>query len=75
MKCVICRHGETAPEKVTVTLEDDEATIVIKEVPTRVCQTCGEEYIDEGIASRLLHMAEEARQVGIQVAVCPYVTA
>ena len=75
MKCVICRYGETAPGKVTVTLEDDGATIVIKEVPARVCQTCGEEYIDEEIASRLLHMAEEASQAGIQIAVRPYITA
>ncbi len=39
MKCVICRYGETAPGKVTVTLEQDGATVVIKEVPARVCQT------------------------------------
>jgi len=75
MKCLICRHGETAPGKVTVTLEDDEATILIKEVPARVCQTCGEEYIDEEIASRLLHMAEETSQAGIQIAVRSYVAA
>ena len=45
MKCVICKYGETAPGKVTVTLEDEAATVVIKEVPARVCQTCGEEYV------------------------------
>ena len=39
MKCVICRYGETAPGKVTVSLEHDGATVVIKEVPARVCQT------------------------------------
>ena len=48
MKCVICKYGETAPGKVTVTLEENGATIVIREVPARVCQTCGEEYVDEG---------------------------
>lgn len=69
MKCVICRYGETASGKVTVTLEDDGATILIEEVPARVCQTCGEEYVDEEIASRLLYVAKEASQAGIQIAV------
>ena len=75
MKCVICKSGETAPGKVTVTLEDDGTIIVIKEVPAHVCQTCGEEYIDEEITSRLLHIAEEASQAGVQIDVRHYVAA
>jgi YgiT-type zinc finger domain-containing protein len=75
MKCVICRYGETAPGKVTVTLEQDGATVVIKEVPARVCQTCGEEYVDEDIAARLLKIAEEATQAGVQVDIRRYVAA
>ncbi len=75
MKCVICRYGETAPGKVTVTLEQDGATVVIKEVPARVCQTCGEEYVDEEIAARLLKIAEEATQAGVQIDVRRYIAA
>jgi septum formation topological specificity factor MinE len=29
MKCVICKYGEIAPGKVTVTLEDEGTTVVI----------------------------------------------
>ena len=75
MKCVVCRYGETAPGKVTVTLEQDGATVVIKEVPARVCQTCGEEYVDEEIAARLLKIAEEATQAGVQIDVRRYIAA
>ncbi len=79
MKCVICKYGETAPGKVTVTLEDEGATVVIKEVPARVCQTCGEEYVDENIATRIINyksqIAEEASQAGVQVDICRYVAA
>jgi len=75
MKCVICKYGETAPGKVTVTFERDGATIVIKEVPARVCQTCGEEYVDEAIAARLLKIAEEATQAGVQVDIRRYMAA
>jgi YgiT-type zinc finger domain-containing protein len=75
MKCVICQYGETAPGKVTVTLEEDGATVVIKDVPARVCTTCGEEYVDEEIAARLLKIAEEATQAGVQVDVRRYIAA
>jgi YgiT-type zinc finger domain-containing protein len=75
MKCVICRYGETAPGKVTVTLEQDGATVVIKEVPARFCQTCGEEYVDEEIAARLLKIAEEVTQAGVQIDVDHYIAA
>ncbi len=68
MKCVICRHGETAPGKVTVTFEQNGATVVIREVPARVCTTCGEEYVEEEIA-------EEAAQAGVQIDVRRYIAA
>lgn len=67
MKCVICKYGETAPGKATVTLEQDGTTVVIKDVPARVCTTCGEEYVDEEIAVQLLKIAEEATRAGVQV--------
>ncbi len=75
MKCVICRHGETAPGKVTVTFEQNGATVVIREVPARVCTTCGEEYVEEEIAARLLEIAEEAAQAGVQIDVRRYIAA
>ena len=75
MKCVICRSGETRPGKATVTLERDGTTLVIKGVPARVCANCGEEYVDEETAARLLKTAEEAAQVGVQVDVREYIAA
>ena len=75
MKCVICQYGETAPGKATVTLEQDGTTVVIKDVPARVCTTCGEEYVDEEIATRLLQIAEEATRAGVQVDVRRYIAA
>ena len=75
MKCVICRQGEAHLGKVTVTLERDETTLVIKGVPTLVCENCGEEYVDGGIASRLLRVAEDAVQSGVQVDIRQYVAA
>jgi YgiT-type zinc finger domain-containing protein len=75
MKCVICRYGETAPGNVTITLENDESILVIKKVPACVCQTCGEEYVDEETTSTLFHMAEETNQAGVQFVIRSYVAA
>jgi YgiT-type zinc finger domain-containing protein len=75
MICTICKHGKTQAGTATVTLERNGATVVIKGVPARVCQNCGEEYVDETIASRLLKTAEEAAQSGVQVDVRNYAAA
>ncbi len=75
MKCVICQHGETAPGTTTVTLEQDGAAVVIRGVPARICQTCGEEYVEEDVAGRLLKIAREAAQQGVEIDVRRYVAA
>lgn len=75
MRCAICRHGETQSGEVTVTLERGGMTLVIKSVPARVCQNCGEEYVDEHTAAELLQAAEEAARGGVQVEVREYVAA
>ena len=67
MKCVICKHGETKPGSVTVTLERGDATIVFKDVPAKVCDNCGEKYIDEDVAKELLAKAQELIESGTQV--------
>lgn len=72
MKCVVCRRGQTRPGATTVTLERDGATLVVKGVPARVCENCGEEYVDEDAASRLLDLAETAARAGVQVEVREY---
>lgn len=75
MICVICKTGETCPGTATVTLERDGATVVIKAVPARVCQNCGEEYVDENVTAQLLKTAEKAVRAGVQVDVRTYAAA
>jgi len=75
MKCIICKQGETHSDKVTITLERDGLTLIVKSVPARVCENCGEQYVDEKITSTLLHQAEEAFRNGVQVEIREYVSA
>lgn len=75
MNCVICKKGETKNGTATVTLEFGKTTLVVKSVPARVCENCGEEYIDEKITRELLKNAKEAATIGVQVDVREYVAA
>ncbi|MBM3214562.1 type II toxin-antitoxin system MqsA family antitoxin [Candidatus Poribacteria bacterium] len=75
MKCVICRHGETQTGTATVMLTRDAMTLVFRGVPAQVCANCGEEYVDEETTARLLQVAEDAAQAGVQVDVREFVAA
>jgi len=67
MKCVPCKHGETRPGKVNVTLQRGETTIIFKGVPAEVCENCGEYYLSEDITGQVLQRAEEAVKSGAEV--------
>jgi YgiT-type zinc finger domain-containing protein len=72
MKCFICRHGEVLPGAATDTLERDGLTMVVKHVSARICENCGEQYVDKEIASGLFKTAEEMAKSGAQVDVREY---
>jgi len=75
MRCVICKQGEIRPGIATVMLERNGMILVVKSVPARVCENCGEEYVDEDITARLLREAEDAARSGVQVDIREYVAA
>ncbi len=72
MKCAICKHGETETGHATVTLERDALTLVVKNVPARVCSTCGEEYIDEQTTRKLFSTLDEVSKSGALVDIRNY---
>jgi YgiT-type zinc finger domain-containing protein len=72
MKCVICKHGETKPGTTTVTLERGAVTLVIKDVPARVCANCGEAYFEADVTDALLEMMNTAVAAGVQVEIRAY---
>ena len=67
MKCVICKHGETHPGEVTVTLPKNEATLIFKLVPAEVCENCGEYYLSEETTTKLMDQAHQALKEGTEV--------
>lgn len=75
MRCVICKQAEAQPGTATVTLERDAVTLVVKGVPARICPNCGEEYVDQDVATQLLATLDEAVRTGVEVDIRQYVAA
>jgi len=67
MKCPICKHGETQPGEVSITLERGGAVLVVRDVPAEVCDNCGEAYHSAEITETLLQQAEAAVRAGVEV--------
>ena len=69
MECVICKNGKTQQGTTTVTLEKEGSVIVIKDVPASICQNCGHYYLDENITERIMNIANDTIQKGVEVEV------
>lgn len=59
MNCLICRQAQVTDGRASVTLERGEIRYVVNDVPAQVCPNCGEMYVDEGVATRVLQAAEQ----------------
>jgi len=69
MKCVICKMGETAEGRVTVSLQRGGLSVLIKNVPAQVCENCGEYYLSDKITDQVLKQAEAsaARNAEVEI--------
>ena len=65
MICLICRQAEIVDGLTSVTFERGEMRLVVNNVPARVCPSCGEAYVDEDAAVRLLRDTEEMSWAGM----------
>ena len=72
MICLICRQAEIVNGFTSVTFEYDDSYLTINRVPARVCPGCGEEYVDEEVAIRLLQGVREKYKAGMMEEVIEY---
>jgi YgiT-type zinc finger domain-containing protein len=68
----MCKNENTVEGTTTVTFEREGMTLVVRNVPAQVCTNCGEAYVDEETASRLLESAERAASEGVELEVRNY---
>ena len=47
MKCPICKFGEMKDGFTQVVLTRENATVIFRNVPAKICDDCGEYYLDE----------------------------
>ncbi len=72
MKCAICKNGKTHPGTTTVTFEERENILVVKDVPAEICENCGEAYIEESVAGSIMDQADKMPKVAVKVDVRRY---
>jgi len=72
MICLICRQAEIVDGLTSVHFERGEMKLVVNGVPARVCPGCGEAYVDEVVAVKLLRDAEEMSKAGMMEDVVEY---
>jgi YgiT-type zinc finger domain-containing protein len=63
--CLICRETRIAPGFTTIFLERDNIKLSIDSIPANICSSCGEAYIEEKVAARLLKIAENSFTMGL----------
>ena len=58
MICLVCRQADAVVGLTSVMFERGEIRLVINAVPARVCPQCGEAFVEEAVAVRLLEISE-----------------
>lgn len=65
MTCLICRQAQIRNGFMLVHLQRGEIHLRIRNVPALVCLSCGEAYLEEEVAVRLLNSAEDSFKAGM----------
>lgn len=68
MKCAICggsvKHGKT-----TVSVDTGDGVVVVRDVPARVCNQCGEDWLTDESAAKVEKIVQRARKEKSQIEV------
>lgn len=71
-KCYFCEIGDVKPGLVTVPETTASLTVVLKEVPAKVCGNCGEHYFDSEVVAGLEKLVSDAENAGIEALIRKY---
>jgi len=72
ISCVICKEGIYQEGQTTVTLERDSTVVVIKDVPGRICDNCGEYLLSEEVTESLMKILDDAIAHGASIEMINY---
>ena len=60
-KCPLC-GGSIKPGKTTFTTDLKFGVVVVRDVAAKVCSQCGADWIEDGVASKLEEIVNDARK-------------
>jgi YgiT-type zinc finger domain-containing protein len=59
MTCLVCKDSRFRMGTTILPVERGKAILLITDIPARVCENCGETYLDEEIAQGVQDLANE----------------
>ena len=71
MNCFVCR-GDLEKRKVNYVVDLENAIIIIKKVPAKVCTQCGEQYFDDETAENIEKIVNKLKQLSTEVTIVNY---
>ena len=67
MECIFCKNGHTFEGETTLTLQRNQAIILVKNVPAQICNNCDEAYLSAEVNKTVLDIAEDAIKKGAEL--------
>lgn len=71
MNCFMCK-GNLEEKKVNYVVDLEDAIIIIKGVPAKVCNQCGEQYFDDETSQNIEKMVNQLKELSTEVTIVNY---
>ena len=71
MECFMCK-GQMEDKKVKYLVDLENTIIIIKDVPAKVCQKCGEKYFEDDTAKNIEKIVNQLKDLTVEFTVVPY---
>ena len=71
MNCFKCK-GKLEEKRVNYMVDLEKNIIIIKEVPAKVCNKCGEQYFDDETSENIEKIVNKLKKLAIEVTVINY---
>lgn len=71
MECFMCK-GELIEKKVNYMVDLEKTIIIIKDVPAKVCDQCGEQYFDDETSQNIEKIVNKLKDFSTEVTIINY---
>ena len=71
MECFMCK-GELIEKKVNYMVDLEKTIIIIKDVPAKVCDQCGEQYFDDETSQNIEKIINKLKDLSTEVTIINY---